>query len=123
MSGNIIPIDKKRFERNNAMTFEETLYDVTTNMDERAFYLMNHTSLDNGCEPLGEIVRLINIIVTSDGMAALEVEAAGKRWSVVTNRKPEYFDGYAGKTVYISGLKSICKDENEEKWYICSCMM
>ena len=24
MSGNIIPLDKKRFGRNNAMTFEET---------------------------------------------------------------------------------------------------
>ena len=121
MSGNIIPIDKKRFERNNAMTFEETLYDVTTNMDERAFYLMNHTSLDNGCEPLGEIVRLINIIVTTDGMAALEVEADGRRKRVVTNSKPEYFDGCADKIVYISGLKSVDKVKNEEKWYICSC--
>lgn len=78
MSGNIIPIDKKRLGRNNAMTFEETLYDVTTKMDERAFYLMNYTSLDKG-EPLEEIVRLTNITVTSDGMAALEVEADGRK--------------------------------------------
>lgn len=120
MSGNIIPIDKKRLGRNNAMTFEETLYDVTTKMDERAFYLMNYTSLDKG-EPLEEIVRLTNITVTSDGMAALEVEADGRRKRVVTNSKPEYFDGCADKIVYISGLKSVDKVKNEEKWYICSC--
>lgn len=63
MSGNIIPLDKKRFGRNNAMTFEETLYDVTTKMDERAFYLMNYASLDKEGEPLEEIVRLTNITV------------------------------------------------------------
>ena len=120
MSGNIIPIDKKRLGRNNAMTFEETLYDVTTKMDERAFYLMNYTSLDKG-EPLEEIVRLTNITVTSDGMAALEVEADGRRTRVVTNSKPEYFDGCADKIVYISGLKSVDKVKNEEKWYVCSC--
>lgn len=121
MSGNIIPLDKKRFGRNNAMTFEETLYDVTTKMDERAFYLMNYTCLDKKSEPLEEIVRLTNITVTSDGMAALEVEADGRRKRVVMNSKPEYFDGCADKIVYISGLKSVDKVKNEEKWYICSC--
>ena len=82
------------------MTFEDTLYDVTTKMDARVFHLMNHGNLDKDHKPLEEIVRLSDITVTSDGMAALKVETDSKKKKVTTNRRPEYFDGYVDKVIY-----------------------
>ena len=103
------------------MTFEDALYDVNTKMEDRAFGAVKQDITNQGCKTLGETVRLLEIGANTEGMAILKVEVGGKEKCVLTNRKSEYFDGLENRTVYISGLKSLCKKEVGETWYIRSC--
>lgn len=103
------------------MTFEDALYDVNTKMEDRAFGAVKQDITNQGCKTLGETVRLLEIGANTEGMAILKVEVGGKEKCVSTNRKAEYFDGLENRIVYISGLKSLCKKEVGETWYIRSC--
>ena len=103
------------------MTFEDALYDVNTKMEDRAFGAVKQDITNQGCKTLGETVRLLEIGANTEGLAILKVEVGGKEKCVLTNRKAEYFDGLENRIVYISGLKSLCKKEVGETWYIRSC--
>lgn len=103
------------------MTFENTLYEVNAKMESRAFKIANNEETMVGCEILDETVKLIDIVIGTDGLAGIKVRQNGKSKIVLTNRQKGYFEGLKDRMIYVSGLKSIDKKGKSEKWFIRSC--
>lgn len=104
------------------MTFENTLYDVNTKMEKRAFdeETCKISLLER--EKLEETVTLLDIAVDSKGMAVLKVVIGKITKTVSTNKTVGYFEGLLNKTVYVSGIKVSVNKKRSEKWLICTCM-
>ena len=103
------------------MTFVNTLYDVNAKMEERAFKITNSEEDMVGCEPLGETVKLLDIVDGSEGLAHIKVEKNGKSKMILTNHEIGYFEGLKDRIIYVSGLKSSTKKGKNEKWFIRTC--
>lgn len=104
------------------MTFENTLYDVNTMMEKRAFdeETCKISLLER--EKLEETVTLLDIAVDSKGMAVLRVTIGEITKTVSTNKTVGYFEGLLNRTVYVSGIKVYVNKKKREKWLICACM-
>ena len=104
------------------MTFENTLYDVNTKMEKRAFAEETGKVSLFEQEKLEETVKILDINVNTRGMAVLKVDTGEITKIVSTNKTVGYFDELLNKTVYISGIKSLRNKKKNEKWLICTCM-
>lgn len=104
------------------MTFENTLYDVNTMMEKRAFdeETCKVSLLER--EKLDETVTLLDIDVDSKGMAVLKVAIGEITKNVSTNKTVGYFEGLLNRIVYVSGIKVYVNKKKREKWLICACM-
>lgn len=104
------------------MTFENTLYDVNTKMEKRAFAEETGKVSLFEQEKLEETVKILDINVNTRGMAVLKVDTGEITKIVSTNKTVGYFDELLNKIVYISGIKSLRNKKKNEKWLICTCM-
>ena len=104
------------------MTFENTLYDVNTKMEKRAFdeETCKISLLER--EKLEETVTLLDIAVDLKGMAVLKVAIGKITKTVSTNKIVGYFEGLLNRMVYVSGIKVSVNNKKSEKWLICTCM-
>lgn len=103
------------------MSFVNTLYDVNAKMENRAFKIANSELAMIGSEPLGETVKLLNVVAGTEGLAHIKVEKNGNARMIITNRETGYFDGLKNRIIYVSGLKISVKKGKNEKWFIRTC--
>lgn len=75
------------------MTFENTLYDVNTKMEKRAFDEETCKISLFEREKLEETVTLLDIAVDSKGMAVLKIAIGKITKTVSTNKTVGYFEG------------------------------
>ena len=104
------------------MTFENTLYDVNTMMEKRAFIEETDKVSLFGHKQLEEIIKLLDINVNTKGMAVLRVDTGEVTKVVLTNKPVGYFEGLLNKTIYVSGIKIPRNKKKNERWFICTCM-
>lgn len=100
------------------VSFDKILYDVEVGTEERAFAVSHNEEELIGCDSLGEVVKVVEVIPYK-GLVKLKIEKKGKVLTVLSDKcNAGYFDGIEGKTIYFSGLKKRLKNTKTEKWYI-----